>query len=84
MVHIKPFIIMNIYGAAKQMTKSTLPDLKQRRANHAPILSGVPTAKANTKLTPWIVYFESTTSIKNGTVKNMLNFVKIERSQFVQ
>ena len=84
MAHIKLSIIANLHGTIKQITKLTLSDLKQRRMNHAPILLGVPTAETNTKLTPQIVYFGNTTSIKNGIAKNMLNFAKIERSQFVQ
>ena len=57
----------NLAGVARQMPKSTCPDWKSRKANHALIRSNVPTARKTIKLILISVPFGGTVSIENGT-----------------
>ena len=83
MAHINPFTTENFYSAAKQTTKSTLPDLKQRKTSLVPILSDAPTVRASIKQTLPIAHSGNIISIKSIIAKNMLNFAKTTRNQFV-
>jgi len=78
-----PFIIDNLHDAAKLTIRLTHPDSKPRKENLASTPSNAQTARVNTKQTQLIVCSGSTGLTRNGTLKNTLNFKKIENNQFV-
>jgi len=67
-------------GATRQMTKSILPNLKQRKANYAYMHSNAQTIVVITKWTLTSVYSENIDSIANGTAKNKPKSVKADIS----
>jgi len=81
--HIKPSTIENLHDTVRQMTKLTLPNLKQRMVNPAPIPLGASTVRVNTKLTLWSAHSRNTTSIKNSIARTTPRYAKIKRSQLV-
>ena len=83
MAYTKPSTIENFHGVAKPMTKSTCLDLKWRMVSPVPTPSDAPTARASIKLTLLTAHSGNTILTKSSTARNMLNFAKTTRNQFI-
>jgi len=83
MAPTKLFTTDNLCGATKLTIRLTHLGSKPRRANLAPTSSNAQTARVNTKQTQLIAYSRSINLTRNSTLKNILNFEKIENNQFV-
>ena len=75
-VHIKPNTITSLGSVARQITKSILSNLKQRKVNHACMCSNVQTVVVITKQTLTNVHSGNIGLITNGTAENKPKFVK--------
>ena len=75
-------ITVNLDGAARQMKKQILLDLKQRKGNHAHICSNVRTVRATTKPTQIYVHSGDIDSTGSGNRRSMLRSVKTGSSWF--
>ena len=70
----------NLAGVAKLTPNLTRPDLKPKKAIHAPTPSNVQTAKETTKPTRTHVHSGDIVSIGNGTLRNTLRSVTTDRN----
>ena len=80
---IKPSTIENLHGAARPTKKSTYLDLKWRKASSGSIPLDAPTVRASIKLTLPTAHSGNIISTKSSTARNMPNYVKTARNQFV-
>ena len=80
MVLTNPNTIGNLAGVAKLTPNLILPDLKPRKAIHAPTPSNVQTAKETTKPTRTHVLSGDIVSTENGTSRNTLRSVTTDQN----
>jgi len=77
------YITNNLPGIVKLTIRLTSLDSRQRRGNHAPIPSSIPTAKVIIKLIQMNVLSGSIDSTENSIQKNTLKFIKVANNQFI-